>query len=66
MSKALFGVAQPNQNKNNIVVVVLLVLLLLLLLKEVLGHINRAFNKMFSFKHEPLFKIFNFAIFFLL
>ena len=47
MSKALVGVAQPKQNKKK----------LLLSLKEELGHVNYFFNKIFSFKHEPLFEI---------
>ena len=38
--------------------------ILLLLLKEVLGHVNNFFNKISSFKHEPLIKIFTFAMLF--
>ena len=56
MSKALFGVAQPKQNKS---------ILIVLLLKEVLDHVNNFFSEISSFKHDPLFKISIFAIIFL-
>ena len=38
--------------------------ILLLLLKEVLGYVNHVFNNISSFKHKPLFRIFNFTIIF--
>ena len=31
-------------------------------LEEVLGHVNHFFNQISCFKHEPLFKIFDFAM----
>ena len=51
MSKALFGVAQPERNKKY----------LLLLLTAVLGPVNHFFYKISSIKHDSSFKIFTFA-----
>ena len=39
-------------------------MLLLLLLKELLGHVKKNFNKISSFKHEPLDEIFTSAMIF--
>ena len=54
MSRTLFGVAKPKTKQK----------IILSLLKKVLGHVNHVFNKISSFKHKPLFKIFTIVMIF--
>ena len=50
MSKDLFRVAQPEQNKKNTINIIEE--------KKVLAFVNHVFNQISSFKREPLFKTF--------
>ena len=44
MSKALFGIAQPNKTKNIIIIIIIIII------KWILGHVNHFFNKINFFK----------------
>ena len=47
MSKALFGIAQPNKTKN---IITIIIIIIIIIIKWILGHVNHFFNKINFFK----------------